>query len=151
MFRTRLPPLSQKGVNKNKGNLAIKSTFRTKRIIKTMSDEYACVAKGKLKLKNDSDLKKKKKKHKSKDKELQKAYVEQHVAEAGATSSSGASGYERKLTKAELASKKQQEKMRNKRIMDKAQTTHKERVEKFNEHLDTLTEHFDIPKVSWTK
>ncbi|XP_036676927.2 protein FAM32A-like [Drosophila suzukii] len=116
-----------------------------------MSDEYACVAKGKLKLKNDSDLKKKKKKHKSKDKELQKAYVEQHVAESGATSSSGVSGYERKLTKAELASKKQQEKMRNKRIMDKAQTTHKERVEKFNEHLDTLTEHFDIPKVSWTK
>ncbi|XP_016997766.2 protein FAM32A-like [Drosophila takahashii] len=120
-----------------------------------MSDEYACVAKGKLKLKNDSDLKKKKKKHKNKEKELQKAYVEQHLAEATATSSSSSSaagsGYERKLTKAELASKKQQEKMRNKRIMDKAQTTHKERVEKFNEHLDTLTEHFDIPKVSWTK
>lgn len=35
--------------------------------------------------------------------------------------------------------------------MEKASTTHKERVEKFNEHLDTLTEHFDIPKVSWTK
>lgn len=29
--------------------------------------------------------------------------------------------------------------------------THKERVEKFNQHLDSLTEHFDIPKVSWTK
>lgn len=40
---------------------------------------------------------------------------------------------------------------RNKRIMEKASTTHKERVEKFNEHLDSLTEHFDIPKVSWTK
>ncbi|XP_020810556.1 protein FAM32A [Drosophila serrata] len=123
-----------------------------------MSDEYACVAKGKLKLKNDSDLKKKKKKHKSKDKEkheLQKSCVEQQLTEVAATSSSnsisGTGGYERKLTKAELASKKQQEKMRNKRIMDKAQTTHKERVEKFNEHLDTLTEHFDIPKVSWTK
>uniref|UniRef100_A0A673NG81 Uncharacterized protein n=1 Tax=Sinocyclocheilus rhinocerous TaxID=307959 RepID=A0A673NG81_9TELE len=25
------------------------------------------------------------------------------------------------------------------------------RVEDFNRHLDTLTEHFDIPKVSWTK
>jgi len=24
-------------------------------------------------------------------------------------------------------------------------------VEKFNQHLDSLTEHFDIPKVSWTK
>ncbi|XP_017026211.1 protein FAM32A-like [Drosophila kikkawai] len=123
-----------------------------------MSDEYACVAKGKLKLKNDSDLKKKKKKHKSKDREkqeLQRSCVEQQLAEVATTSSSSAvsstAGYERKLTKAELASKKQQEKMRNKRIMDKAQTTHKERVEKFNEHLDTLTEHFDIPKVSWTK
>jgi len=25
------------------------------------------------------------------------------------------------------------------------------RVEEFNKHLDNLTEHFDIPKVSWTK
>ncbi|KAH8378120.1 hypothetical protein KR093_009407 [Drosophila rubida] len=121
-----------------------------------MSDAYACVAKGKLKLKSDSELKKKKKKHKSKDKEkeaLQKSYAEQQLNEpaAGTTTSSTSGSYERKLTKAELASKKQQEKMRNKRIMDKAQTTHKQRVEKFNEHLDTLTEHFDIPKVSWTK
>ncbi|KAH8419483.1 hypothetical protein KR222_008415 [Zaprionus bogoriensis] len=122
-----------------------------------MSDAYACVAKGKLKLKNDSELKKKKKKHKSKDKEkeeLQKSYAEQQLSESAASTTSGttsSAGYERKLTKAELASKKQQEKMRNKRIMDKAQTTHKQRVEKFNEHLDTLTEHFDIPKVSWTK
>ncbi|XP_022224454.1 protein FAM32A-like [Drosophila obscura] len=122
-----------------------------------MSDEYACVAKGKLKLKNDTELKKKKKKSKGKDKEkereaLLKSYVEQQIAETSTSSSAAVgSGYERKLTKAELASKKQQEKMRNKRIMDKAQTTHKERVEKFNEHLDSLTEHFDIPKVSWTK
>lgn len=29
--------------------------------------------------------------------------------------------------------------------------THKQRVEDFNRHLDTLTEHYDIPKVSWTK
>ncbi|EDW12965.1 protein FAM32A [Drosophila mojavensis] len=124
-----------------------------------MSDAYAYAAKGKLKLKCDSELKKKKKKkHKSKDKEkeeLQQAYVEQQINEAAngtvQASTSNSSGYQRKLTKAELATKKQQEKMRNKRIMDKAQTTHKQRVEKFNEHLDTLTEHFDIPKVSWTK
>ncbi|KAH8262957.1 hypothetical protein KR044_002535 [Drosophila immigrans] len=123
-----------------------------------MSDAYACVSKGKLKLKSDSELKKKKKKHKSKDKEketLQKSYAEQQLSEFAAPSSTATTttsgGYERKLTMAELASKKQQEKMRNKRIMDKAQTTHKQRVEKFNEHLDSLTEHFDIPKVSWTK
>lgn len=39
----------------------------------------------------------------------------------------------------------------NKRIVEKAQMTHKQRVELFNMHLDSLTEHFDIPKVSWTK
>uniref|UniRef100_A0A1B0DK24 Uncharacterized protein n=2 Tax=Phlebotomus TaxID=13203 RepID=A0A1B0DK24_PHLPP len=44
-----------------------------------------------------------------------------------------------------------QEKTQNKRILEKASMTHKERVEKFNQHLDSLTEHFDIPKVSWTK
>lgn len=35
--------------------------------------------------------------------------------------------------------------------MDKASKTHKNRVEDFNKQLDNLTEHFDIPKVSWTK
>lgn len=37
------------------------------------------------------------------------------------------------------------------RILKKASLTHKEKVEEFNRHLDSLTEHFDIPKVSWTK
>ena len=37
------------------------------------------------------------------------------------------------------------------RIKQKASKTHKQRVEEFNRHLDSLTEHFDIPKVSWTK
>lgn len=37
------------------------------------------------------------------------------------------------------------------KILEKASMTHKQRVEKFNQHLDSLTEHFDIPKVSWTK
>lgn len=39
----------------------------------------------------------------------------------------------------------------NERIKLKASKTHKQRVEEFNRHLDSLTEHFDIPKVSWTK
>lgn len=38
-----------------------------------------------------------------------------------------------------------------KRVMEKASKTHKMRVEEFNKQLDNLTEHFDIPKVSWTK
>ncbi|XP_054729983.1 protein FAM32A [Anastrepha obliqua] len=117
-----------------------------------MSDAYDFVAKGKLKLKNDNQIKKKKKssrKHKDKDKEREKESLQTSINESleeKMTSSAAP-----KLTKAELAFKQQQEKMRNKRIMEKASTTHKERVEKFNEHLDTLTEHFDIPKVSWTK
>jgi len=117
-----------------------------------MSEEYDFVAKGKLNLKSDSQIKKKKKKR-SKVKELeemqkQQIELEQAAAQRVKTNSSKS---ERKLTKAEQAFKQQQEKMRNKRIMERASTTHKERVEKFNEHLDTLTEHFDIPKVSWTK
>ncbi|XP_061386239.1 protein FAM32A [Musca vetustissima] len=107
-----------------------------------MSDEYACVAKSKLKLKNDAGIKKKKKK-KSKDREKEQEVLQQAISNERSSTAS--------LTKAELAFKQQQEKMRNKRILEKATTTHKERVEKFNEHLDTLTEHFDIPKVSWTK
>lgn len=82
-----------------------------------------------------------------------------------------------KRTKAEIAFLNQQEKMvgfllfvknctyfirkssfwcdsslqQEERIKKKAAMTHKQRVEEFNKHLDSLTEHFDIPKVSWTK
>lgn len=44
-----------------------------------------------------------------------------------------------------------QEKRQVERIMKKADKTHKQRVEEFNKHLDSLSEHYDIPKVSWTK
>jgi len=54
-------------------------------------------------------------------------------------------------TKAELRCIQMQEKSKEKRILDKASKTHKVRVEEFNKYLDNLTEHFDIPKVSWTK
>lgn len=124
----------------------------------TMSDEYQHVSKSKLKLKNDSDAKKK---HKKKDKKKEKERVmravledpgkgedrkQQQHSQAGASAAGG-----RTLTKAEESFKKMQEKMQNKRIVEKAQMTHKQRVELFNMHLDSLTEHFDIPKVSWTK
>lgn len=54
-------------------------------------------------------------------------------------------------TKAEQAFKSKQDKIAEKRILKKAQKTHKQRVEEFNKHLDSLSEHYDIPKVSWTK
>uniref|UniRef100_A0A8C9NP86 Family with sequence similarity 32 member A n=1 Tax=Serinus canaria TaxID=9135 RepID=A0A8C9NP86_SERCA len=56
-----------------------------------------------------------------------------------------------KRTPAQVAYEKMQEKRQMERILKKASKTHKQRVEDFNRHLDTLTEHYDIPKVSWTK
>ncbi|XP_054280492.1 protein FAM32A [Macrosteles quadrilineatus] len=106
-----------------------------------MADDYEAVIKGPLKLKNESGVKKKKKKDKS-----QKKLLEQVMAEATKEEKS-----EVKLTKAEISFQKMQEKTQKERIMQKASMTHKQRVEEFNRHLDSLTEHFDIPKVSWTK
>lgn len=54
-------------------------------------------------------------------------------------------------TKAEEAFRVRQEKTAEKRINQKALKTHKQRVEEFNKHLDSLSEHYDVPKVSWTK
>ena len=54
-------------------------------------------------------------------------------------------------TKAQLKFEQMKEEQLKKRIMLKASKTHKQHVEEFNRHLDSLTEHFDIPKVSWTK
>lgn len=110
-------------------------------------DPYAQAMGGKLKLKGDGSIKKKKKK---KDKKLleqvAKTIENSHNADLDELKQS-----ELTKTKAELAYLKQQEKMQTQRILEKASMTHKERVEKFNQHLDSLTEHFDIPKVSWTK
>ncbi|XP_063705653.1 protein FAM32A [Culicoides brevitarsis] len=113
-----------------------------------MEDDYAQVARGPLKLKKDSEIKKKKKKkNKSKDKEkMEKVLVDKPPAEEQQSKAPV-----RQLTKAELAFKKMQEKIQKERIKQRAAMTHKQKVEKFNEHLDSLTEHFDIPKVSWTK
>ncbi|XP_055638778.1 protein FAM32A [Toxorhynchites rutilus septentrionalis] len=121
-----------------------------------MSDEYQYASKSKLKLKCDSEIKKKKKKSKDKEKLREKVAksVEQSSGKDNANSQSNQSQPSapgRVLTKAEESFKKMQEKMQKKRIMDKASMTHKQRVEQFNQHLDSLTEHFDIPKVSWTK
>ncbi|KAK4880010.1 hypothetical protein RN001_008156 [Aquatica leii] len=106
-------------------------------------DPYEQVAKGRLKLKGDSGVRKKKK---SKDKKL----LEQ-VSKAIEVEEKKEQTQLSKKTKAEIAFKNMQEKMQTERILEKASMTHKERVEKFNQHLDGLTEHFDIPKVSWTK
>ncbi|XP_076163439.1 protein FAM32A [Ptiloglossa arizonensis] len=107
------------------------------------NDPYAHVAKGLLKLKNDQGVNKKKKHKEGKSKKL--VEVTKIVEEEKSKTT------DIKRTKAEIAFQKMQEKMQNERIKQKASMTHKQRVEEFNRHLDSLTEHFDIPKVSWTK
>ncbi|KAF5288927.1 hypothetical protein FQA39_LY03806 [Lamprigera yunnana] len=106
-------------------------------------DPYQQVAKGKLKLKGDNGIRKKKK---SKNK-----IVLEQILKAGEVEEKKEQTQSSRKTNAEIAFQKMQEKMQTERILDKASMTHKERVEKFNQHLDGLTEHFDIPKVSWTK
>jgi len=111
--------------------------------------EYEGVQRGSLKLKGTQDggIKKKKKK-KSKDKE--KVFEQICSGEGSSTEENPRPKIERR-TKAELAFLQHQEKRNSEQILERAAKTHKERIVEFNQHLDSLTEHFDIPKVSWTK
>lgn len=112
-----------------------------------MSD-YDLVQKGSLKLKGVSDggiKKKKKKKQEQKHLEqVSKTKIEEEPVDVTKISISS-------KTKAEQAFTARMEKLATERVLAKAEKSHKQRVEEFNAHLDTLTEHFDIPKVSWTK
>lgn len=100
-------------------------------------DEYAITTKKPLKLKSDRE-----KKVKNKIKQGENSI-------AGATTD--AKVIVTTTTKAEEAFKSKQDRIAEERILKKASKTHKQRVEEFNKHLDSLSEHYDIPKVSWTK
>ncbi|KAF6306176.1 family with sequence similarity 32 member A [Rhinolophus ferrumequinum] len=109
---------------------------------------YEQVQKGPLKLKGVAEVGVTKRKKKKKDKDQAK------LLEAMGTSKKNEEEKRRgldKRTPAQAAFEKMQEKRQMERILKKASKTHKQRVEDFNRHLDTLTEHYDIPKVSWTK
>ena len=56
-----------------------------------------------------------------------------------------------KQTLAQAAFEKMQEKWQMERILKKASKTHRQRVEDFNRHQDTLMEPYDIPHISWIK
>lgn len=87
---------------------------------------------------------------KKKDKES-KRRLEQVVTSQNEEEVKTKKTYMDKRTPAQMAFDKMQEKRQMERILNKASKTHKHRVEDFNRHLDNLTEHYDIPKVSWTK
>ncbi|KAM3940091.1 protein FAM32A [Leptodactylus fuscus] len=110
--------------------------------------EYESAQKGALRLKGIGDVsagKKKKKKDKDASKMMQQIMTSKKNEEEKKKP-----GLD-KRTPAQIAFEKMQEKRQMERILKKASKTHKQRVEDFNRHLDTLTEHYDIPKVSWTK
>ncbi|KAJ1497653.1 hypothetical protein HMI54_013452 [Coelomomyces lativittatus] len=50
-------------------------------------------------------------------------------------------------TKAELKFAEAQKKRQRDRISKLAEKSHKEKVDEFNKHLESLSEHYDIPKV----
>ncbi|KAJ8321560.1 hypothetical protein KUTeg_000891 [Tegillarca granosa] len=94
--------------------------------------EYDAVSTSSLKLKGVSEHKIKKKK-KKKDKEKSRKMFEQISSHATTDEGETKKIKVDKRTKAEIAFEKATE------------------AKEFNKQLDNLTEHFDIPKVSWTK
>ncbi|XP_063003308.1 protein FAM32A [Elgaria multicarinata webbii] len=116
-----------------------------------MSSEYEAAQRGPLRLKGGAGVapagKRKKKKDKEKSKIVDQIVSSKNQEEEEEEEKRALD----KRTPAQLAFEKMQEKRKIERILKKASKTHKQRVEDFNRHLDTLTEHYDIPKVSWTK
>ncbi|XP_064424614.1 protein FAM32A-like [Latimeria chalumnae] len=110
--------------------------------------EYRQVQKGPLKLKGTGEISGGKKKKKV---SKEKKQVLEQIMRSKNNEEEKKKVYVDKRTPAQIAFDKMQEKRQMERILKKASTTHKQRVEDFNRHLDTLTEHYDIPKVSWTK
>lgn len=125
-----------------------------------MSSEYDFVQKGSLKLKGVADggvKKKKKSKSKNKDRDERKA-AEELLESTSASSSSktnkneiDAEKYYQNKTKSEIAFLKKKQESDKERIRKKGSESHKERVEKFNAYLNSLSEHYEPAKVSWTK
>jgi len=130
-----------------------------------MSSEYDFVQKGSLKLKGVAAggiKKKKKSKSKNKDHDEQKSLkdIGTEIVESAAGSVSSekksknevdAEKYYQNKTKSEIAFLKKKEESDIERIRKKGSETHKERVEKFNGYLNSLSEHYEPAKVSWTK
>lgn len=109
---------------------------------------------GSLKLKGVTDKKiKKKKKSKNHDSDVLKA----SVSSLNETELENVQVNKPRVdvaalkTKAELAYEKAVNKKMEEKILKRAEMSHKEHVEVYNKHLESLSEFHDIPKVSWTK
>ncbi|VDO00577.1 unnamed protein product [Rodentolepis nana] len=105
--------------------------------------QYDNVVRGPLKLKTEAKIAKPKK-HKKHRKEDAKEVCAAEIVPADK---------EPVLTR--TAAEIECERKRVMRLMDtilrRAEKSHKQRIMEFNEQMDSMSEHFDIPKVSWTK
>ena len=73
------------------------------------------------------------------------------AAASSSASATLASNRDDGLTAAERAFNRVRVERERKRLQAKAAKSHREQVEALNTYLDKLSEHHDIPKVSWTK
>ena len=141
----------------------------TVKLADSMSDAYAFASKSSLKLKSAPGVevpgvkKKKKKKSKNKEKDMEKALralsgesskgggeVEDEEDAAPEADPQGKDLFRGK-TPVEIAWLKKKREKEMDKIKKKAELNHMQKVMKFNEGLNKLSEHYDIPKVSWTK
>ena len=65
--------------------------------------------------------------------------------------SSDKASYYKKKTKAEIGFLIRRKEKEITRINEKVKVSHKELVEKYNQHLNSLSDHFEQSKVSWNK
>ncbi|KAI6645675.1 FAM32A-like [Oopsacas minuta] len=107
-------------------------------------DAYSTAQVSSLRLKTGKDSKLKQKKK-------NRAREALETAEATVAREGNKNQQEDTRTDAQKAFDVIQERRQAERILKKAEKTHKQRVEELNAQLEGQTEHYDIPKVSWTK
>ncbi|PAA71491.1 hypothetical protein BOX15_Mlig012218g1, partial [Macrostomum lignano] len=114
-------------------------------------EEYGTVVRSRLKLKcagggvessSKKKRKKKKKNKKRKDKLDSKELQQQQTAPPEEVDT---------RTAAEKAHARVVEARMAEQLLKRAEKSHKERIMEFNAKLENCSEHFDIPKISWTK
>eukprot|EP00036_Acanthoecidae_sp_10tr_P009359 CAMPEP_0182925926 /NCGR_PEP_ID=MMETSP0105_2-20130417/10736_1 /TAXON_ID=81532 ORGANISM="Acanthoeca-like sp., Strain 10tr" /NCGR_SAMPLE_ID=MMETSP0105_2 /ASSEMBLY_ACC=CAM_ASM_000205 /LENGTH=122 /DNA_ID=CAMNT_0025063797 /DNA_START=48 /DNA_END=413 /DNA_ORIENTATION=- len=122
-----------------------------------MSDDYAAM-KGGLKLKGLKISKKKAKKEKKRREKAMEAALEAAGVAAAAAKDKDkkkemgtalTAEYEDTRTEAQKKFDEVQKQREIEKIQKAASKTHKEKVDEMNEYLSKLSEHYDIPKVSW--
>nr|CDS30386.1 protein of unknown function DUF1754 eukaryotic [Hymenolepis microstoma] len=104
---------------------------------------YECAMRGPLRLKTEAKIAKPRK-HKKHRKDNAKEVV-------GVEVGSGEKEPVLTWTSAEMEMERKKEARMMEVILRRAEKSHKQRIVEFNEQLNSMSEHFDIPKVSWTK